>query len=166
MDIRLLGPVELWSADRQVSLGPRQQRCLLAVLAMTPRQTVSAELLVDRIWGERTPRNVRNALYTNLSRLRGTLASAEGALRRRGDSGYLLDVDDDEVDLHRARRLAVEARGLAGDRSPQAIELLRAAHTLWRGPPLADVRGAWADRVRHGLTHELLAIATDRKSVV
>lgn len=117
VDIRLLGPVELWSAGRQVSLGPRQQRCLLAVLAMNPRQTVSAELLVDRIWGERTPRNVRNALYTNLSRLRGTLASAEGALRRRGDSGYLLDVDDDEIDLHRARRLAADARALADRKS-------------------------------------------------
>jgi DNA-binding SARP family transcriptional activator len=164
MEVRLLGPVELWDAGRQVPLGPRQQRCVLAVLAMTPRQPVPADLLIDRVWGERPPRNVRNALYTNLSRLRGTLGRAAGRLRR-DDTGYLLDVDDQQVDLLQARRLAAEGRGLAGarpDAAERAVEQLRAAHALWRGTPLGGLTGDWADRARHALTQELLAIATDR----
>lgn len=178
--MRLLGPVELWGTGGQVDLGAPQQRCVFTVLAVAPRQTVSVDELVDRVWGERTPRNVRTVLYTYVSRLRGRLRQAsEGngytALRRR-DGGYALEVDPQQVDLHRARKLATDARaaGHTPHGSQRAAELLAQACDLWSGTPLAGVASDWADRVRVGLEHERRALLTerfdaairDRKSVV
>ena len=61
----------------------------------------------------------------------------------------MLDVDAELVDVLRFRRLVDQARdpGLAD--APRA-EVLRQALDLWRGTPLADVPGEWAERVREG----------------
>jgi hypothetical protein len=50
--VRVLGPVEVWDGEVNVQLGPPRQRCVLAVLAMTPGQPVTPEALVDRVWGD------------------------------------------------------------------------------------------------------------------
>jgi ABC-2 type transport system ATP-binding protein len=34
VDLRLLGPVQLWVGGRRLELGPRRQRLVLAVLAL------------------------------------------------------------------------------------------------------------------------------------
>jgi DNA-binding SARP family transcriptional activator/tetratricopeptide (TPR) repeat protein len=165
VEVRLLGPVGARVATRPVELGPPQQRCVFAVLAMTPRQTVPVDLMVDRVWGEQVPRNVRTVLYTYVSRLRGLLADGGGReLLRRRDGGYALEIDPDQVDLHRARRLASQGRAAAelagGDE--RAAELLAEAAALWAGTPLTGVNGEWAERVRIGLDHERLTLLTER----
>lgn len=161
----MLGPVGARVATRPVELGPPQQRCVFAVLAMTPRQTVPVDLMVDRVWGEQVPRNVRTVLYTYVSRLRGLLADGGGReLLRRRDGGYALEIDPDQVDLHRTRRLASQGRAAAeqagGDE--RAAELLAEAAALWTGTPLTGVNGEWAERVRIGLDHERLTLLTER----
>lgn len=152
MDVRLLGPVELWSAGREVVLGTPQRRCVLAALAITPGKPVTVDGLVDRVWGERLPGDARNVLQTHVSRLRGLLAQAGGeqarrALRRVGD-GYVLELPEDQVDLPRARTLAARARAVAGagaEGDQQAARVLREATALRRGTPLAGLRGDWAE---------------------
>lgn len=164
MDIRLLGSVELWHAGQPLPLGPQQQRCLLAALAVPPGRPVSAEVLAERVWGRQLPGNARSSLYTNLSRLRNVIARAGGTLQR-DDSGYLLAAVKDDVDLYRARRLVLEAQQLASefaDRPRQAADILREADALWRGTPLADLRGDWADRLRQALHQERLASTVQR----
>jgi DNA-binding SARP family transcriptional activator len=154
--VRLLGAVELGGPDGHVDLGSPQQRCVFAVLAMTPRQTVSVDALVDRVWGEHIPRNVRTVLYTYVSRLRGLLRQASGgngqAVLRRRDGGYALEVDPEQVDLHRARKLATAARaaGHTPAGAQRAAGLLAQACELWSGSPLAGVASDWAERVRAG----------------
>jgi len=37
MELRVLGPIELWSAGQQCDLGPTRARCVLAILMLTPR---------------------------------------------------------------------------------------------------------------------------------
>ncbi|MPZ27618.1 MAG: hypothetical protein GEV12_14715 [Micromonosporaceae bacterium] len=168
MQVRLLGPVELWGAGGRVDLGAPQQRCVFTVLAMSPRQTVSVDALVDRVWGDQLPRNVRTVLYTYVSRLRRQLRRANGAggqtVLRHRDGGYALEVDPEQVDLHRARRLATEARAARRrpDGTERAAELLAQACDLWVGPPLAGVTSDWAERVRVGLEHEWRALLTER----
>jgi DNA-binding SARP family transcriptional activator len=143
---------------------------VFAALAMTPRRLVSVDALVDRVWGEQIPRNVRTILYTYVSRLRGVLQRAGGggngqAVLRRRDGGYALELDPERVDLHRARRLASEARAAAGrppDGDRRAAALLAEACDLWTGTALAGVSGDWVDRVRAGLDHERLALLTER----
>lgn len=162
VEVRLLGPVELWNTDGQVPLGPRQRRFVLAVLALTPGRPVTPESLVNRMWDVEPPRDPRNVIYSNISRLRSDLARVGVAVERRGN-GYILDVTPDNIDLYRARRLAAQARSLVAehaDNAGEAVELLRSASTLWRDVPLIDLNGEWASRVRYGLNQERLAMVS------
>jgi DNA-binding SARP family transcriptional activator/tetratricopeptide (TPR) repeat protein len=165
VELRLLGPVDLRITGRPVEAGPPQQRCVLAALAMTPRQTTPVEVLLDRVWGEQVPRTGRQALYTYLSRLRRLLVDGQTQVLQRRAGGYQLDLEPDRVDLHRARRLASQARAVAArqpDGPGRAADLLGQACDLWSGAPLAGLPGAWAERIRAALCHERLALLTER----
>lgn len=165
MEVRLLGPVELRGADGTPRVVMPRLRCMLAALAMTPGQPVPTDTLVERLWGEKHPRNVRDALYTQVSRLRTPVEHAGGAVRR-GSGGYVLEVSPDRVDLHRSRRLAAEAGAAAvspGDHE-RAARLWHEACELWRATPLAGLPGDWAARVRDGLDQERLTMLTERFS--
>jgi DNA-binding SARP family transcriptional activator/tetratricopeptide (TPR) repeat protein len=145
MDIRLLGPVEVWSADGPADPGPPRQRCLLAALAVDAGRPVSTEVLVDRVWGDTPPGGGRHALHVHIARLRKALPGGGQLVHRTG--GYLLDVSPDRTDMHRFRRLVEQAR----DRSDaERGSLLRDALDLWRGEPLAGLNGDWVTRVRDG----------------
>src|SRR5688572_25293513 len=117
---RLLGPVTLAVDGRDIDLGPGKQRCVIAVLLATPGRTVPVGTLVDRVWGDRPPR-ASNALAPYVARLRQTLRRAapgdEMGVLRYVAGGYRIECDPDLVDLHRARRLAEQARSVqqAGD---------------------------------------------------
>jgi tetratricopeptide (TPR) repeat protein/DNA-binding SARP family transcriptional activator len=144
---------------------------VLAVLAMTPGRAVSSANLVDRVWGDQPPRRALHSLYTHVSALRRLLTVsdiAEEAVLRRLDGGYVLEIEPDLVDLHRARRYAGEARRLAGenpDGVQRAAALLRDACSLWQGTPLAGLPGDWAARVRVGLDQERLSLLVERYTV-
>jgi DNA-binding SARP family transcriptional activator len=167
MLVRLLDTVRLHNSSGPIEFSRPQQRCVLAVLAMVPGQTVPVEALVERVWGAQPPRNARTALYSYVSRLRGLLRAADptgSAALRRHSGGYSLQVDSAQVDLHRARQLVREARAVAatGDLAT-AADLFAQACDLWpvAQAPLAGLTGDWADRVRAGLGHERLALFTE-----
>lgn len=157
----LLGTVELQGADgAAVDLGPAKQRTVLAALLVDAGRWVAVQTLIDRVWGEDVPAQVRPSLYTHIARIRRMLASmaapvdagAGGAgarpQLRRGPGGYLLDVSSGRVDVHRFRHLVDQARG-AGRTDAERVVMLREALGLWRGEPLAGLAGAWAERTRH-----------------
>ena len=136
MEFRILGPLEVWDDDREVSLGGPKPRALLAVLLLHPNEVVPTDRLIDELWGEDSPDDAAAALRVNVSRLRKALP--QDVLTTRSP-GYVIRVEPDELDLHRFERLVDEgrsllARGLAAD----ASERLRDALSLWRGPALAD----------------------------
>jgi DNA-binding SARP family transcriptional activator len=167
MEVRLLGPVVLWHAEREVAMIRKQPRCVLAVLAMSPGQLVSSQSLVDCVWGDQPPPSALHSLHAHVSRLRGTLAQVNAdtpKLLRYGD-GYLLRIDPDQVDLHRGRRLTAAARAVDGGQpadDQQVTDLLRQACALWRGTPLSGLAGDWAARVREGLAQERLTMLIER----
>src|SRR5438067_2481370 len=133
----LLGP-QLVSRDGvPLPLGGPKLRTLLAILLLEPNKTVSADRLVDSLWGESPPETARNTLQVYVSQLRKLLSP--GALET-APPGYRLVVDPDAVDLLRFERLAVRGRTAlaAGDAATAAAELAEAL-ALWRGPPLADL---------------------------
>jgi DNA-binding SARP family transcriptional activator len=136
MEFRILGPLEVWSAGGEVSLGGPKPRALLAVLLLHANEVVPADRLIDDLWGEDSPEDAAAALRVNVSRLRKALP--EDVLTTRSP-GYVVRVEPDELDLHRFDRLVDEgrsllARGLAAD----ASQRLRDALSLWRGTALAD----------------------------
>src|SRR6266851_9735906 len=165
MEFRVLGPIELWSADRQQDLGPARERCVLAVLLLTPRTIVPAETLIDRLWDTRPPAKARESLSAYIARLRGSLRHAVGdGVQLAGRAhGYLLDVDPDAVDLHQFRRLRRQADALtASGEHDQVAALLREADGLWRGPALARIDGDWVARMRDSLEEERRAAVLER----
>lgn len=165
MEFRVLGPVELWAAGKQYELGSTKERCLLAVLLLAAGRPVSAEALVDRVWGENPPAEAAQSLHAYVSRLRGTLRSAgpsDEVELRFASQTYVLDVDPEKVDFHRSRNLCVQASSMleSGDHR-EAARLLYEAESLWRSEPLAGLAGEWAERVRVSMDGHYRAMALE-----
>lgn len=143
MEFRILGPFEVVEEGDALPLGGARQRALLAVLVLNVNRVVSADRLIDALWGESAPDGALHALQVYVSRLRKTFGdhaarSAEGLLTTEA-GGYLLGVEADQVDLQRFERIAAEGRRALADGHPDpAGTLLRQAAALFRGPPLAD----------------------------
>jgi class 3 adenylate cyclase len=135
MDFRILGPLEAVDGDAIVAIGGVRQRTLLAILLLNANEVVSADRLIDELWGERPPESGRSALQVRVSQLRKALGERGLQLLTRA-SGYVLKLDRDQLDLHRFERLVRDA---AAAEPPVAAEKLREALALWRGPPLADL---------------------------
>jgi len=163
VDFLLLGPLEARRGGRPLPLGSIKPRMLLAKLLLHANQIVSTDELIDTVWGERPPATVRQSVHNHVALLRraidpsGQAASARRVLRTR-EPGYLLQVDPDQLDLYRFRRLVDEGRGALGGEASAAAQLLHEALSLWRGPVLADVvaaEAAWPELV--GIDEERIA---------
>jgi DNA-binding SARP family transcriptional activator len=146
MDFRILGRLEVLEGDRAVTLAGSKQRALLALLVLHANETVSADRLIDELWGEVPPATAAKTLQVHISRLRKALegspedGSAGVVVTREG--GYELRADPDSVDSCRFERLVIEGRGELFARRPErAAPALEAALSMWRGPPLAEFAG-------------------------
>jgi predicted ATPase/DNA-binding SARP family transcriptional activator len=146
MRFGILGPVEVRASDgAPVSVGGPRVRSLLALLLLDAGRVVTAERLIDGLYGEEPPAGAANALQSQVSRLRRGLGAADGSgdLVEFHPAGYRLAVDRDDVDAHRFERLTREGRrALAAGDPARAAALLREGLDLWRGPALADVAAA------------------------
>ncbi|MFB4290171.1 BTAD domain-containing putative transcriptional regulator [Nonomuraea sp. ATR24] len=138
MRFGVLGPLAVWSADGELVVVPESKvRALLAALLTSWGQVVSADRLVDELWGDAAPANPTGALQTLVSRLRRALGrSGKQELVLRRGPGYVLDVADDAVDAGRFSALTTRARAIADPR--ERAGLLTEALALWRGPAFAD----------------------------
>jgi predicted ATPase/DNA-binding SARP family transcriptional activator len=96
---------------------------------------VSADRLIDELWGERAPESGRAALQVRVSQLRKALGRDGGRIATRAP-GYVVRVDRDELDLFVFERLVREADGA---NPAEAAARLREAFGLWRGAPLDDL---------------------------
>jgi DNA-binding SARP family transcriptional activator len=137
--LRILGSLELLGPAGPVRLGAAKERCLLAVLALHPGETVSQDRLAEALWGERAPHSAANALQNYVLRLRRALQAAEGVQILTDPAGYRLQASADAVDARLAERLVAEGReaAAAGDRAT-AARRLREGLALWRGRALAE----------------------------
>jgi DNA-binding SARP family transcriptional activator len=141
MEFGVLGPLEVRVEGNTVALGGAKQRALLAVLLLHAGEVVSAERLVDELWGEEPPASAAHTVQVFVSRLRKALSEA-GAERQPLETrapGYALRLEPGELDLHRfeAQIRAGRERLETGD-ARAAAGAFREALALWRGPPLAD----------------------------
>lgn len=164
MDIRLLGPVEVWRGGVRLALGPRKQRFCLALLALDINRVVSVDRLVDLTWPGPPPRTARHAVAVSISRLRAVLGHcADGRhveLATHG-RGYALHADPQCVDVHRFRALVQQARECA--RPGERLGALRRALALWRGAALTDAGPPDViDRITNGLAQERLGAEEER----
>ena len=129
MEIRVLGLVEASHDGRALPLGGAKPRGLLAMLALHANTPVSADRLIEGLWGERPPATAPKLVQVLVSQLRKQLAGSDAEIVTRG-RGYELRVDPDAVDALHFERLVT-----SGENGSHVREAL----ALWRGPPLDDL---------------------------
>ena len=133
MEIRLLGPLEVRDGGKVIPLARRQQRTLLAALALRAGEVVSTDRLIADLWGESAPASATGSLQNTVSALRKLIGRDVLVTQA---PGYRLALPRDRVDANRFEALLDVARGADPARRS---ELLRDGLRLWRGPALADL---------------------------
>ncbi|GAB3428256.1 AfsR/SARP family transcriptional regulator [Flindersiella endophytica] len=143
MEIRVLGPLELWSGDRRIAIGGFRQLSVLAVLLLEPGRPVGQDQLIDAVWGDAAPAAAESTLHSCVYRLRKALDDSSGSVLRRGPFGYSLDVPVEGIDAQRFEGLAAAGRqALDHADYENAATRLREALGLWRGAAFAGVEAA------------------------
>src|SRR6185503_17885290 len=114
-----------------------QQRAVLAMLGLEANGPVSADRLIDGLWGEDPPPSAAKMVQNYVLRLRKELAADGGAEIVTRGRAYELQIDREMVDACRLERLVAEASRAADAKQPDGAA--REALALFRGEPLADV---------------------------
>jgi len=163
MEFGILGPLEVRD-DRGalVRVPGAKERALLADLLVHAGRVVSADRLVEDLWGGRPPGHPASTLQGRVSALRRALGPAGAGLVVTRLPGYVLEVDPGRVDGVRFERLVAEAQALAPPEGPRAARLLEAALGLWRGAALVEFADqSWA-QVEAARLEELRLAAQER----
>jgi Transcriptional regulatory protein, C terminal/Bacterial transcriptional activator domain len=128
------GSVEATVDGHPLVLGTREQRAVLAMLALRTNAPVSTDGLIEGLWGDQPPPSAQQKVQLYVSQLR-ELLEGDGAEILTRDRGYELRLPEDSVDALRFERLVATA----GRRERTSNGAAREDLSLWRGPPLADV---------------------------
>ncbi len=137
LDFRLLGPAEVTADGRPVPLGGSRPLIVLAGLLLRANRVVPVDELGRWLWNDDRRRS-KGALQTYVLRLRRALGDQVSIRTESG--GYLIEVDDDLLDLSRFRALATRGQAaLDGGESRQAAAHFADALAQWRGPALLNV---------------------------
>ncbi len=122
----------------KLQVGGERARTLLAALALHPSRVVSADSLLEAIWGDAAPRTATHALHVHVSNLRHVLPP--DLVVEAISGGYRLAAGPSATDVGLFRQHAAKASyELGKGRATAALAHLRTALESWRGAPLADV---------------------------
>src|SRR5687767_1765261 len=132
MEIRVLGPVELVGTEgTEVALQGNKMRGLLAALALEEGRAVSAERLIDTLWGDQEISGA-NVVQVLVSKLRRVVAAAgERDLVATTSAGYRIVPAAAAIDLADFESLVGQAQRATDDPDASAL-LLEQALGLWR----------------------------------
>jgi predicted ATPase/DNA-binding SARP family transcriptional activator len=132
----ILGPFEIRRDGVSLPLPAPMARAVLVVLLLHANRVVSVGELCDELWQEHPPASARSALHVHIAALRRAL-EPEAPLHTRAP-GYLLELDDDQLDARQFERQLRDARLALAEGRAGADDDLRRALALWRGPALAE----------------------------
>ena len=150
----MLGPLELRAGTGEtVPVAGARLRTLLVLLALDANRAVSADRLIDGVWGDEPPALAGNALQALVSRLRRTAPELEV---EAAPHGYRLVIDPEQIDALRFARVARLDPG--------------AALELWRGeldfPEVARADAIRLEEIRLGALKRQLSAELERRDVV
>ena len=140
MEFGLLGPLVVRSGGSELPVRRGSQAALLAALLLQCGRVVSAAAIGDVLWENAPPQSAPEMIRHHVWQLRQALGHTgqERLVTRSG--GYLIRVEDGELDVARFEELAGAARTAARDGSwEQVASQSRQALALWRGEPLAGI---------------------------
>jgi DNA-binding SARP family transcriptional activator len=158
MEFGILGPLDVRDGDRTLPLAGARQRALLALLLLHANEVVSSDRILDALWPEGPPRSGTTAVQVLVSRLRASLGAGGERIVTRAP-GYVLRLEDGQLDLQRFERLLAAAEG---EEPNGAARALREALALWRGPALADLAYEAFAQPAIGRLEELRLVALER----
>ncbi|MFV2011823.1 AfsR/SARP family transcriptional regulator [Micromonospora sp. LOL_027] len=139
----ILGPLECRTQrGRPLALGGLVPERVLVCLLLAPGQLVPVTNLVEAVWGEDCPTTAAHQIRKAVAGLRRRLPDGPQLIATSGP-GYRIVPGQHQLDATEFADLIrqsqqEEAAGNAG----QAVDALRVALTLWRGPVLAGAGGA------------------------
>jgi predicted ATPase/DNA-binding SARP family transcriptional activator len=173
VEVRALGALEVLDADGSpVAIGGPRPTSILLALVLAGGSVVSADGLVDEVWGGRAPRSAVETLHSYLSRLRRALEPhrmAHGAATAlvRSPAGYRLDPAVVTVDVHGFESEVAEARkaAIAGDTRLAAVVFGQALRR-WRGPVAQGVQLGTSGRAAATRLEELRLTATEERGAL
>lgn len=142
MRYEILGPLQLVDRGKYSHLGAQKIQTILAVLLARADQVVTADQIMEEVWGDRLPASANTALYVYISKLRKFLRRAgcpnDPIVTR--PPGYLLYSGTDEIDYEIYLNLVEQGRaGMRGRQYEEAARRFVSALALWRGPVLGDL---------------------------
>ncbi|MPY77990.1 MAG: hypothetical protein GEV04_05725 [Actinophytocola sp.] len=145
MRFQIFGQLAVWNGDVRVPIPGAKQRALLGYLLVHHGYPVSADRIIEALWGEDVPSKARNALQAKVSSVRGALAPGDPergrTLLRADEGGYRLAVPDEAIDAaHFENLISAARRDFDGDRLDRAYRLLDEALTMWQGEPLPELQ--------------------------
>lgn len=151
--LQIMGPLRIWRGETELDGGPRQQRCLLAVLLAREGRPVNTNDLIDLIWGPDSPVSAVNVIHKYVGALRRLLEPdlplrTSGSYLLRHGAGYRFVAGPRTLDLVVFRRHVAEAKACQGRGEPgPALDQYLGALRLCHGPAgdtLADSAAAAA----------------------
>jgi DNA-binding SARP family transcriptional activator/tetratricopeptide (TPR) repeat protein len=147
MEFCLLGPLVVRSGGLDVPVAQAKQRAVLAALLLDANRLVSVDRLSATLWGSQQPPSAPATVRNLVRRLRDALGDAGRERIGTRPGGYLITVEDGELDVSRFGVLLDAAHGAAGNAEwDRARSLAGEALALWRGEPLADVPSQLLDQ--------------------
>jgi DNA-binding SARP family transcriptional activator len=160
----VLGPVQVQRDGVAVELGGARQRAVLARLLAARGAVVTADRLIEDVWGPEPPPGVLSSLHASVSRLRRALepdrANSDSSVLLSRGGGYSLAVPTDVERL--AQAVARAGDSYLAEDSSVIVAALRAALDGWQGEPYAELgEQSWLVGER-GRCHELRLVALER----
>ncbi|EGG46351.1 AfsR-like regulatory protein [Streptomyces griseoaurantiacus M045] len=157
LDIRLLGPVEVWADGRRAPLGGTRPLAVLSALVVHLGEVLSTERLVDCVWDDEAPATAGALVATHVSVVRRALATVgEAGVIRTRPPGYVAALPPSGIDARRFEELLASGRATAGRGRPEeAAELLSEALGLWRGREALEGLGQSFARIEAARLTEL-----------
>lgn len=165
--MEVLGPLRAWRGETPLDLGPVKRQAVLAALLLRPDAVVSHGQLLDGVWASETPASGHKVLASHVNPLRRAL-DAEGtrpaeSVIRSGKGWYRFAVDGVRLDTADLTERGDEAlRTKASGDLAAATDQLSAALALFRGEPLANLPGPFAQNERQRLLERRRTLQMER----
>jgi DNA-binding SARP family transcriptional activator/tetratricopeptide (TPR) repeat protein len=137
----ILGTLEGWSGGTRLPLRGTIQERVLVTLLLEPGKVLTVTRLVAAAWAEDPPATASHQVRKAVADLRRRIPDGGDVLVTDGP-GYRAVLTEGELDLSEFNALVRDAkRDAAQGRTADAVEALRTALGLWRGPVLAGAGG-------------------------
>ncbi|WP_328620756.1 AfsR/SARP family transcriptional regulator [Streptomyces sp. NBC_00354] len=130
----VFGPLTVRRNGELLEIPQAKHRVVLAALLLRANRTLTAEELIQQLWGGEPPLTARKTLQGYIARLRKVLGADVVASRA---SGYAIAIDGERLDLDRFNVLLHKAE-LCTEPAERA-RLFRSALEQTNGTPLVDI---------------------------